>query len=98
MTISRTAAMLLAASLALAGAAQAQGSDEGERRVNVHQFAISHPVPDTRLPISPSLGDSVPQDVRLTPAEGNDNFAYFYYAGQPVIVDLKTRSVVRIGQ
>ncbi|KQT83949.1 hypothetical protein [Aurantimonas sp. Leaf443] len=65
---------------------------------NVFDYAVSHPTDNAHLPQPPAPGDSVPQSVSLVKIEGNDSLAYFYYDGRPVIVDLKTRSVVRVGQ
>ena len=39
----------------------------------------------------------MPGSIALQRVDGNNSFGYFYYAGQPVIVDLKTRSIVRVG-
>ena len=69
-----------------------------EGKVNVLQYALSHPTDNARLPAPPALGDSVPKAVKLEQPEGSGGFAYFYYSGRPVIVDLKTRSIVRIGE
>ncbi|NDV86405.1 hypothetical protein GTW51_06800 [Aurantimonas aggregata] len=66
--------------------------------VNVLQFALSNPTDNAQMATPPSLGDSVPQSVALRQPDPNSSLAYFYYNGQPVIVDLKTRSVVRVGQ
>ncbi|MEF2550702.1 hypothetical protein VQ042_04890 [Aurantimonas sp. A2-1-M11] len=84
----------VAAVLAMTLAAVAQGNDE---KVNVLQYALSHPSDNAQMQRAPALGDSVPASVNLQQANGNTSFAYFYWAGQPVIVDLKTRSIVRIG-
>ena len=62
------------------------------------QYALSHPSDNAQMQRPPALGDSVPASVNLQQANGNTSFAYFYYAGQPVIVDLKTRSIARIGE
>lgn len=70
-----------------------QGSD-----VKVYDYAVDHPVDDSPLPIPPSLGETVPRAVSLVPLSEESGYAYFYYNGSPVIVDLKTRSVVRFGQ
>ncbi|MBP0616309.1 DUF1236 domain-containing protein [Jiella mangrovi] len=67
-------------------------------KVNVLQYALAHPTDNARLPTPPALGDSVPASVKLQRPEGSSTFAYFYFRGQPVIVDMKTRSVVRIGE
>ena len=78
---------------ALVGPVMAQGS-----KVNVLEYALSHPSDNARIPTPPQLGDSVPNSVTLQrPDNGNSAYGYFYYAGQPVIVDIKTRAVVRIG-
>ncbi|MCB8840782.1 DUF1236 domain-containing protein [Aurantimonas sp. VKM B-3413] len=87
----RFAAALLAA-LSLAPAAFA-----ADEKVNVLQYALAHPTDNASLKNSPNLGDSVPPAVKLQQPPGSSSFAYFYYAGQPIIVDLKTRSIVRIG-
>lgn len=67
-------------------------------RINVYQYAINNPVENSTLKIAPSIGASVPQGVTLTPCADEKTYAYFYYNGQPVIVERTTRSVVRIGQ
>ena len=85
-------AAMLAASSVLAVPAVAQ--DKGD----IMSYALSHPVDNTSLPYPPALGDSVPQSVALQRVEGVPNFGYFYYGGQPILVDLRTRAIVRIGQ
>ena len=67
-------------------------------RGDMMSYALSHPVDNTSLPYPPALGDSVPQSVALQRVEGVPNFGYFYYGGQPILVDLRTRAIVRIGQ
>ncbi|MCQ0988843.1 hypothetical protein [Jiella marina] len=84
----------LAVALAVLSPVTSSAADDA---VNVMQYALSHPTDNAQLPSPPALGDSVPRSVQLATAEGNGRFAYFYYAGAPVIVDLKTRSIVRIG-
>lgn len=64
---------------------------------NVVQFASSNPVENASLQNPPSLGASVPSTVNLQQVEGHPNFGYFYYDGQPVIVDLRTRAIVKVG-
>ncbi len=64
--------------------------------VNVHQYAVDHPVPDVTLRLAPTLGASVPAQVQLAAIEGTKDYGYFYYDGRPVIVDMATRSVVRV--
>ncbi|MEN3792026.1 DUF1236 domain-containing protein [Fulvimarina sp. MAC3] len=64
---------------------------------NVVQYAASNPVENASLQNPPSLGASVPSSVNLQSIKGHANFGYFYYNGQPVIVDLRTRAIVRIG-
>ncbi|MBO0903677.1 hypothetical protein [Jiella sonneratiae] len=68
-----------------------------DESVNVLQYALAHPTDNASLRAPPALGDSVPGSVKLQQPKGSKAFAYFYYAGQPVIVDMKTRSIVRIG-
>ena len=85
---------VLAALLATAVATGAQAQDSAP--VNVHQFAVDHPVADASLRAAPTLGASVPQSVQLAAVEGNGDYGYFYYDGRPVIVDMATRSVVRV--
>ncbi|WP_083592819.1 hypothetical protein [Aurantimonas sp. 22II-16-19i] len=94
--LTRTTRLAIAAlfGLQIAALAPAQAADE---RVNVLQYALAHPTDNARLPAPPALGDSVPGAIKLQQPEGSKRFAYFYYGGQPVIVDLKTRSIVRIG-
>lgn len=78
---------------ALGGPAMAQGA-----KVNVMDYALAHPSDNAQIAEPPQLGDSVPDSVTLhLPDDGTSAYGYFYYAGQPVIVDMKTRSVVRIG-
>ena len=78
---------------AVVGAAIAQGTN-----VNVMDYALSHPSDNAQIPSPPRLGDSVPSSVTLQrPDNGNSAYGYFYYAGKPVIVDMKTRAVVRVG-
>ncbi|WP_158555161.1 DUF1236 domain-containing protein [Fulvimarina endophytica] len=81
----------LLASAVVAVPANAQSS------VSVVQFATSNPVPDANMQNEPSLGASVPSSVSLTQVDGAPNFGYFYYRGMPVIVDLRTRAIVKIG-
>ncbi|WP_256802167.1 DUF1236 domain-containing protein [Mangrovibrevibacter kandeliae] len=77
--------------------AQTPGKNAADGDVRVFDYALSHPVDNARLTFLPSIGESVPKSIDLHPFEGNSDYAYFYYAGQPVIVHLKTRSVVRVG-
>ncbi|HEX2019748.1 MAG TPA: hypothetical protein VGO17_12475 [Aurantimonas sp.] len=88
--------VLLALAL-LAATAGSPAFAEGES-INIVQYALANPTDNAQMPTPPSLGDSVPQSVQLRQPDPNSSLAYFYYAGQPVIVDLKTRSVVRVGQ
>ncbi|WP_062014676.1 DUF1236 domain-containing protein [Aureimonas sp. AU4] len=83
------AALLL--TLAAGGGALAQSE-----KVNVYQYAIDHPVADAPLRSAPSLGASVPQNVEIIRVGNDEVYGYFYYDGRPVIVELATRSVVRI--
>ncbi len=77
----------------LAGTAMAQGTN-----VHVMDYALAHPSDNAQIAVPPQLGDSVPKSVTLQrPDNGNSAYGYFYYAGKPVIVDMKTRAVVRIG-
>lgn len=99
MTFRGSISVWIASFLFVAASANAEGA--GARsgdNVNVYQYAIDHPVDDAPLSLPPTLGESVPQTVMLQVSDGNEAYAYFYYAGQPVIVDLNTRSVVRVGQ
>lgn len=97
--LSMPVALLLAASVLFAphyltpAIALAQDGD-----VNVYEYAVDNPVGDSQLSIAPTLGETVPSAISLVPLDGNATYAYFYYNGQPVIVDLTTRSVVRVGQ
>ncbi|EAU42950.1 hypothetical protein FP2506_08911 [Fulvimarina pelagi HTCC2506] len=68
-----------------------------QAKVNVVQFAASNPVANASLQNPPSLGASVPSSVNLQSIDGASNFGYFYYNGQPVIVDMRTRAIVKIG-
>lgn len=85
----------LALALGLAFAPLA-ASAQGAAPVNVHQYAVDHPVPDVKMRLAPTLGASVPAQVQLAAVEGTKDFGYFYYDGRPVIVDMATRSVVRV--
>ncbi|SKA02719.1 hypothetical protein [Consotaella salsifontis] len=87
------AGFALIASSALADTAQPATSN-----VNVYQYALEHPANDTSVPFLPVLGESVPAKVKIEEPQKGGRYGYFYYAGQPIIVDLATRSVVRIGQ
>ncbi|WP_192845769.1 DUF1236 domain-containing protein [Aureimonas sp. AU22] len=89
-------AVLLA--LLLAGAAGSAVAQEQQERVDVYQYAVDHPQADARMNVAPSLGASVPQAVTLAQVEGNKDFGYFYFDGRPVLVDMRTRSVVRVDQ
>ncbi len=80
--------------LQFAALAPAVAADDS---VNVLQYALAHPIDTARLPSPPALGDSVPGSVKLEQPQGSRGFAYFYYRGEPIIVDMKTRSIVRIG-
>ncbi|MEX6505571.1 hypothetical protein [Jiella sp. M17.18] len=90
----KAARVAVVLAVVLAAASPARAADE---KVNVVQYALSHPTDNSHLRSPPQLGDSVPQSVKLVQPEGSHAFAYFYYAGQPIIVDVKTRSIVRIG-
>lgn len=79
--------------LAVTAGAFAQGSDSP---VNILEYALSHPSDNARIAHPPELGDSVPRSVELKKPEGASAFAYFYYGGKPVIVDVRTRSVVKV--
>ncbi|KAA0968560.1 hypothetical protein FPY71_16890 [Aureimonas fodinaquatilis] len=82
--------LVAALTFGLAGAATAQSS--------IYDYALQHPTEDAALTTPPSLGASVPQNVQLHQADdGNGVYGYFFYDGRPVIVDLGTRSIVRIG-
>ncbi|WP_182084226.1 DUF1236 domain-containing protein [Aureimonas sp. ME7] len=85
------AALLLASA---SGATLAQSAEQ--ERVSVYQYAIDHPQADVQMRSAPSLGASVPQNVELATVSGDEIYGYFYYDGRPVLVELKTRSVVRI--
>jgi hypothetical protein len=78
--------------MALATAANAQNAP------SVSDYALQHPTEDARLNTPPSIGASVPQNVQIHQPEGGDGvYGYFYYEGRPVIVDMGTRAIVRIG-
>ena len=93
-----SAAAFVAAFGVLAGAGSALAASEGSSHVSVYDFAVQNPVDDSPLPVAPSLGETVPRNVSLVPTSDDTGYAYFYYNGRPVIVDLNTRSVVRFGQ
>jgi len=90
----------LLAMLCIAGVAHGQAAEpaKAETRVTVYQYAVDNPVDDSRLRLAPTLGETVPEAIQLVPLEGEAAYAYFYYQGHPVIVDITTRSVVRVGQ
>ncbi len=89
----RLAGMLVALGLA---AAPLTALAQDKMPVNAHQYAVDHPVPDVTLRLAPTLGASVPAQVQLAAIEGTKDFGYFYYDGRPVLVDMATRSIVRI--
>ncbi|MER0237467.1 DUF1236 domain-containing protein [Fulvimarina sp. MAC8] len=91
--MSRFGIALAAALAASLGFMPASAFSQG----NVVQFAASNPVANASLQNPPSLGASVPSSVNLQKIEGHSNFGYFYYNGQPIIVDLRTRAIVKIG-
>lgn len=95
--LSKIGGAALAALLLMGGAGAALAQDQKER-VNVYQYAVDHPQADAKMNNAPSLGASVPQAVELAQIEGERDYAYFYFDGRPVLVDLHTRSVVRIDQ
>jgi len=99
MTHRRSLPLLLTV-FALAGVASGQTAETATAgtRVNVYNFAVENPVDDSSLRVAPTLGETVPPSIQLVPLDGDASYAYFYYNGQPVIVDLTTRSVVRVGQ
>ena len=78
-------------------AATARGETATPKGGTVYDFAVENPVDDSPLPVPPTLGESVPRTVSLVPMD-DGSYAYFYYDGRPVIVDVATRSVVRLGQ
>ena len=91
-------AITLAAVLSVlfSGAAIAQ---DLQPSVPVYDYAVSHPTEDAPLPIRPSIGASVPAGVEIATSESPDGvYGYFYFQGRPVIVDLETRSIVRIDE
>lgn len=90
----RFASSLLTFTIALAVPALAQDA----QTTSVVDFALSHPADNASVDQLPILGDSVPLSVELRPIEGKPNYGYFYYAGQPVIVDMRTRAIVKIIQ
>lgn len=100
MSVRHSLPLLLAASFLVAGQAHSQTADAAMpgKRVNVYQYAVDNPVSDSRLNIAPTLGETVPNSIELVALDGEATYAYFYYQGQPVIVDMKTRSVVRVGR
>ncbi|WP_102959578.1 DUF1236 domain-containing protein [Mangrovicella endophytica] len=93
-TSSWIASLLIVAGSALAVPVQAKSGET----VNAYQYAIDHPVEDSHLNYPPALGESVPKTISLNSVTEDGSFAYFYYAGRPVIVDRTTRSVVKIGK
>ncbi|WP_168990477.1 DUF1236 domain-containing protein [Aureimonas flava] len=82
--------------LLLAGVAGTAAAQSAQERVNVYQYAVDHPQADASLRAAPTLGASVPQAVDLSRVEGDQDYGYFYFDGRPVLVDLRTRSVVRV--
>lgn len=89
---------VVALSAVLLSSAAAVGAQEQQPPVLIYDYAVSHPIEDADLPSSPSIGASVPQTVELATIQDRADpfYGYFYYQGRPVIVDLTTRSVVRI--
>ncbi|WP_185984010.1 hypothetical protein [Aureimonas mangrovi] len=83
----------------LAGGAVAVGAQENaQSRTLIYDYAVDHPTENADLASMPSIGASVPSNVVVATSEDDDTvYGYFYYEGRPVIVDLTTRSVVRIG-
>lgn len=73
-------------------------SAQGADRVNIMEYALEHPTDNAPLPSLPELGDSVPKNIVLKRPDGPSRYSYFYYDGRPVIVDMKTRAIVRIPQ
>ena len=65
-------------------------------RVNVYSYAMDHPIADADLRAIPSLGASVPATVQIVTVSGETIYGYFYYGGRPIIVEMSTRSVVRV--
>ncbi len=97
MTTARTLlATLFAVSLSLTAQASAQGQTQP---VIIYDYAVNHPTEDVDLTGVLAIGASVPQTVTIATVEGRPDayYGYFYYQGRPVIVDLTTRSVIRIG-
>lgn len=88
-----------ALSLVLLSGFGTAGAQEEQPPVLIYDYAISHPVEDAQLTFSPTIGASVPRTVEVATIEDREDpyYGYFYYQGQPVIVDLTTRSVVRVG-
>lgn len=89
-------ATLLTASLLVATQA---GAQDQTQPVLIYDYAINHPTEDEAVPGVLAIGASVPQTVTIATVEGRQDayYGYFYYQGRPVIVDLTTRSVIRIG-
>ena len=100
MSFRQSLPVLMAMFLFGTGAAPAQtvAAAKTDAGLNVYQYAIDNPVGDSRLSLAPTLGETVPQAISLVPLAGDAAYAYFYYNGRPVIVDVTTRSVVRVGQ
>ncbi|GGD03400.1 DUF1236 domain-containing protein [Aureimonas glaciei] len=96
MNFSRSRPLFSAALLIAACLAPGVSAIAADAAVNVYQFAIDNPVDDSRLPVAPTLGETVPQSISLVPLQDEATYAYFYYNGRPVIVDTSTRSVVRV--
>jgi hypothetical protein len=98
MSVARIFALSLAG--LLAGGAVAVGAQENaQSRTLIYDYAMDHPTEDANLASMPSIGASVPANVVVATSDDGDDtvYGYFYYEGRPVIVDLTTRSVVRIG-
>ena len=79
--------------LAISAAAQEKSGNEG----SVIEYAIAHPRSDQSIP-ELILGASVPSRIELFKIDDNPKFVYFYHDGEPIIIDVPTRSIVRIGQ
>ena len=97
MSMKIVATTLLGTLLAIGLGAGSAAAQDGQPSVLVYDYAVSHPTDDADLQNMPSIGASVPPGVILATAEtGEGVYGYFYFRGRPVIVDMQTRSIVRI--
>lgn len=96
LNVSRLSTAMVALTLISTVTLRAKAQEKGTIKGPVIKFALAHPANDQSLGRS-ALGDSVPQNIKLSMVGSYPNFAYYYSHGTPVVVDVPTRSVVWIG-